>query len=108
MTRPPPSIPAERIDEIPTSPSVFKARMVAVAVLMLAGLGYAAWAWSPAALDAFLARNPAISALFAGAGQRLHPVVLVGRGLAGPGGRAVRRLASRHAAQPLGLCRLHR
>ena len=29
MTRPPPSIPAERIDEIPTSPSVFKARLVA-------------------------------------------------------------------------------
>ena len=68
MTRPPPSIPAERIDEIPTSPSVFKARLVAVAVLMLAGLGYAAWAWAPAALDAFLARNPGVAALFAGNG----------------------------------------
>jgi hypothetical protein len=62
-------IPAERIDGIPTGPSVFKARVIAIAVLMLAGLGLTAWSWGPPALDAFLARNFAVGGLFAGNGS---------------------------------------
>ena len=62
-------IPAERVDEIPTSPSVFKARVVAVAVLMLASLCAAAVFFRiPPALDAFLTRNGEIAILF----QRSH------------------------------------
>jgi hypothetical protein len=69
MSRPDISIPAERIDEIPTSPSLFKARVIAIAVLMLAGLGLTAWSWGPPALDAFLSRNAAVGSLFAGNGS---------------------------------------
>jgi hypothetical protein len=69
MSRAKLSIPAERIGEIPTNPSVFKARVTTVAVLMLAGLGLAAWSWGPPALDAFLSRHFAVSTLFAGNGS---------------------------------------
>lgn len=68
MSRPDIPIPAERIDEIPTNPSVFKARVTAIAVLMLAGLELSAWSWGPPALDAFLTRNTAVGGLFAGNG----------------------------------------
>ena len=59
-------IPAEWVDEIPTSPSAFKARVVSMAVFMLAGLGAAAYLWAPPALDALLVRNPKVATLFAG------------------------------------------
>jgi hypothetical protein len=57
-------IPVEWMDEIPTRPSVFKARLVSIAVFMLAGLAAAAYLKLPAALDAFLSRNGAIAILF--------------------------------------------
>jgi hypothetical protein len=59
-------VPAGWVDEIPTSPSSFKARVVSMAVFMLAGLGAAAYLWAPPALDVLLARNPQVAALFAG------------------------------------------
>jgi hypothetical protein len=59
-------IPAEWVDEIPTSPSVFKARVVSIAVLMLAGLAAFVYLRMPAALDAFLSRNGGIAILFQG------------------------------------------
>ena len=59
-------IPAGWVDEIPTDPSAFKARVISVAVLMLTGLAAAAYAWGPGVLDAFLARNTEVSILFAG------------------------------------------
>jgi len=64
----PAEIPAEWMDEIPTSPSAAKARVVSIAVLMLAGLAAAAFFWLPPALDAFLTRNGEIAILF----QRSH------------------------------------
>lgn len=57
-------IPAVWVDEIPTNPSVFKARVVSMAVFMLVNLGAAVCMWVPKALDAFLARNLEIAALF--------------------------------------------
>ena len=69
MLQPNRTIPAERIDEIPTSPSVSKARVIAIAALMLAGLGLTAGSWGPPALDAFLSRNSAVGTLFAGNGS---------------------------------------
>lgn len=59
-------IPAEWVDEIPTSPSASKARVISVAVIMLTGLAAAAWKWGPGALDAFLGRNTEVAILFAG------------------------------------------
>ena len=47
-------LPAERIDEIPTAPSVFKAVVVCVAVLALNFLGGAVWLWGAPVLDHFL------------------------------------------------------
>lgn len=63
------SIPAEWVDEIPTSPSPYKARVVSLAVFMLAGLAAAVWDWGPDALDAFLANNTEIAILFAKHGE---------------------------------------
>lgn len=57
------AIPAVWVDEIPTKPSVFKARVVSMAVFMLVNLGAAVCLWVPKALDAVLARNPEIAAL---------------------------------------------
>ena len=57
-------LPAEGFDEIPTRPSVFKARVVALAVLALAVLAAAAWDWMPKAFAGFLARNISVGILF--------------------------------------------
>jgi Domain of unknown function (DUF4159) len=53
----PAGIPAEWIDEIPTRPSAFKARVVCVSVIMLAGLAGLAFQRLPGALDGFLSSN---------------------------------------------------
>lgn len=50
-------LPREGVHEIPTHPSLFKARVVSLAAIMLAGLGAAAAAFLPGALNAFLSRN---------------------------------------------------
>lgn len=52
------------MDEIPTRPSVFKARVVTVAVTSIAVLTGAAYFWLPPALAGFLSRNAAIKTLF--------------------------------------------
>jgi hypothetical protein len=62
------AIPAVTVDEIPTNPSAFKARVVAVAVTSLAGLAAGASFNLPPALEAFLARNAEIHILF----QSIH------------------------------------
>jgi len=56
------------IDEIPTQPSAFKAMVVSVATIMLAGLGFLIWRFGPSALAAFLARNADVTTLLAGKG----------------------------------------
>lgn len=61
-------IPVVTVDEIPTNPSAFKARVVAAAVISLAGLAAAIHFWLPPALEAFLSRNAEIHILF----QSLH------------------------------------
>ena len=79
-----PVLPVEVIGEIPTRPSVFKARIVALAVFMLAGLGLAAWKWGTPALAAFLGGNPAVAGLFARTGyDRVLPLCLQAFGAAG-------------------------
>lgn len=70
------TVPAEWIDEIPVAASPFKARVVSVAAIMLAGLGAAAWAWCPRGLDAFLARNREIEMLY-GSGAMLPVLQLL-------------------------------
>lgn len=62
------TIPTVTVDEIPTNPSAFKARVVAIAVTSLAGLMAAAYFWLPPALDAFLSRNAGVHILF----QKIH------------------------------------
>jgi hypothetical protein len=62
------SIPTVKVDEIPTNPSVFKARVVAIAVASMAALFGAASFWLPPAFDAFLSRNAEIHILF----QNIH------------------------------------
>ena len=68
MPRDKTSIPTVTVDEIPTNPSAFKARVVAVAVASLAGLAAGAYFNLPPALSAFLSRNAEIHILF----QSLH------------------------------------
>lgn len=58
-----PVLPSEWIDEIPVAASRFKARVVTLAATMLAGLGAAAGAYLPAALQAFLSDNGEVYAL---------------------------------------------
>jgi Domain of unknown function (DUF4159) len=78
------AIPTERIDEIPTSPSVSKARVIAIAVLMLAGLCLTAWSWGEPALNAFLSRNSGVAKLFSENGSsRILKFCLQFFGLAG-------------------------
>lgn len=61
-------LPAERIDQIPTAPSPFKARVVAVAVLALSLLGGAVGLWGAPVLDAFLSDKGELAILW----QKLH------------------------------------
>ena len=58
------TIPTVTVDEIPTNPSAFKARVVAIAVASIAVLSGAAHFWLPPALAAFLSRNAEIQILF--------------------------------------------
>ena len=58
------AIPAVTVDEIPTNPSAFKARVVAFAVTSLAGLAATAFFNLPPALETFLSRNAEIHILF--------------------------------------------
>lgn len=62
------TVPAERIDEIPVGASPFKARVVSVAAIMLAGLGAAAWAFLPGAMDAYLVANGELMAFLGKSG----------------------------------------
>lgn len=59
-----PTIPAVKVDEIPTSPSLFKARVVMIAVASVSVLSGAACYWLPPALKAFLSGNAEIQILF--------------------------------------------
>ncbi len=61
-------LPAEEIDQIPTSPSPPKAAVVAVAVLALCLLGAAVGFWGPAVLDAWLSDKGEVAILW----QKLH------------------------------------
>ncbi|MBT3201812.1 MAG: DUF4159 domain-containing protein [Phycisphaerales bacterium] len=54
---------ADRIDEIPTDPSAFKALVASIAAAMLAGLGYGIWKFGPPALAALLDRNVEVAIL---------------------------------------------
>jgi hypothetical protein len=58
------SIPTVKVDEIPTNPSAYKARVVAIAVASIAVLAGAAYYWLPPALASFLSRNAEIHILF--------------------------------------------
>ncbi len=62
------TIPTVKVGEIPTSPSVFKAHLVVIAVASLAGLAAAVYFWLPPAFAAFLSRNAEIQILF----QSIH------------------------------------
>jgi hypothetical protein len=62
------TVPTVTVDEIPTNPSPFKARVVTIAVASIAVLSGAAYFWLPPALAAFLSRNATIHILF----QRIH------------------------------------
>jgi hypothetical protein len=54
-------LPPEGIHEIPTRPSLAKARVVSVATLLLAGLGVGAAWLLPGALTTLLGRNPLVA-----------------------------------------------
>jgi len=58
------AIPTVSVDEIPTNPSSFKARVVTIAVASIAVLTGAGYFWLPPALAAFLSRNAEIQILF--------------------------------------------
>jgi hypothetical protein len=58
----------ERIDQIPTRPSLFKAIVVSIAATILAGLGYVMWSDAPLALDALLERHADAEILLDGKG----------------------------------------
>lgn len=64
----PATLPDEGIDQIPTRPSAFKARVVTVATLALAALAYPVWKWGAAQLDAWLHDKAALAILW----QNLH------------------------------------
>lgn len=64
----PPQPVINGIDDIPTRPSAFKAMVVSIATIMLAGLGLGIWRFGPTALAAFLARNADLTTLLAGKG----------------------------------------
>ncbi len=66
------SIPALEVDEIPTNPSPFKARVISVALIMLSSLALGAWHWGPDAFDAFLEKNAKIAILFSDFGSGNH------------------------------------
>lgn len=58
------TLPTVTVDEIPTNPSPFKARVVTIAVASIAVLGAAAYNWLPTGLAAFLSGNADIDILF--------------------------------------------
>ena len=58
------SLPIDRIGEIPTRPSGFKAFVVSLAAIMLLGLGAAVWFWAPGGLNSLLAQNAEVRGLF--------------------------------------------
>lgn len=66
------AIPAFQVDEIPTNPSPFKARVISVALIMLSSLALGAWHWGPAALNAFLGGNAKVDILFSDFGSGNH------------------------------------
>ena len=61
-------LPSEGIEQIPTTPSVFKARVVAAAVIALAALGAAMWRWGGPVLDAYLSDKGELAILW----QEIH------------------------------------
>ncbi|MFZ9935501.1 MAG: DUF4159 domain-containing protein [Luteolibacter sp.] len=61
-------LPAERIDQIPTAPSAFKAGVVCVAAIALALPGAAVGNWGAPVLDAFLSDKGDLAILW----QKLH------------------------------------
>lgn len=69
-------VPREGIYEIPTRPSVFKARVVSTAAVMLAGLGAGAAVVMPVVLNRFLGRNAGIEILLRDSGLCLVIEVL--------------------------------
>lgn len=66
IAQPQAEIPTVRVDEIPTSPSASKARVVALAVFLLAGLAAAVFFWLPSAFTRFLESHAEIAILFQG------------------------------------------
>lgn len=58
------ALPAERIDEIPLGPSVFKARVVAFATLALLLLAWPVWKQGDAVLDAYLSNKGELATLW--------------------------------------------
>lgn len=68
------ALPAERIDEIPVSPSAFKAGVVAAATLAIVFLAGAVWLWGGVALLAFLSDKADLAILW----QRLGVTSLLG------------------------------
>ena len=57
------SIPTVKVDEIPTNPSPFKARVVSIAVASISVLAAAAYYWLPPGFKAFLSSNAEVQIL---------------------------------------------